>query len=333
MKNGVQTKNQHFVPKFYLKNFVDSNNQIQVFDIKNNRINKPKSCSGIGYKEYFYAVKTGVKDNVSQQVEEWLKYFEDVISKDVPKVILKILNCEHINEDDKYLLSVLMAMLWLRSPAMRERMSKMQEDILKQTMGFCTEERVDEYIRSTGKKVGEAQRKKMIDTFKSGKYKLEFSNAHHLRFLTQHFGFGGPGFANMFFGQKWKIYIAKGKQKFITTDSPIVEWWPPPQTIYGPSFLDRKKYFALTPEIFFELTYPVGSSKIKHKTIFSDQDDTVSVFNILLVANAREFAYSQNKETLDRIILGRNNYGSVEKSYYERFQLPWDHAKAEGRTD
>lgn len=31
------TKKQHFIPKFYLKNFADNNEFLQVFDIANSR--------------------------------------------------------------------------------------------------------------------------------------------------------------------------------------------------------------------------------------------------------------------------------------------------------
>ena len=180
--------------------------------------------------------------------------------------------------------------------------------------------------------MSEKERVELIKTMETGSYNLRFNNSQHLRLMTQSLGFGGPGFANMFFAQKWKIYIAKGKKRFIISDGPVVEWWAPPQTFYGASFLERNKYFSLTPEIFFELTDPIGSHKIKRKTIFENADNTIAMFNTLLCANAHEFVYSGDKTLLDDLIAGRARPGILEKSYYERFERPWEESKGKGRT-
>jgi hypothetical protein len=325
------TKKQHFVPEFYLKFFADREKKIQILDIKNNRLCQPKSPSGVGYSSYFYAVKTGIPDEASQLVEKWLQRYEDTIAEDLPKIIDKISDYKHIDNDDRYTLSALMCMLWLRSPNMRTQLNNMNEDISKKVMGMHAPQRVDSMIEKIGVKMSEVQRAELIKTLKTGSYKLHFNNVGHLRFMTEYFGFGGPGFINMFYGHKWKIYIAKGKERFITTDTPVVEWWLPPRTFYGASFLERNKYFALTPEIFIELTYPLGSDKIKHKTIFDDNDDIVKLFNMLLATHSYEFAYSADKELLKSLISSRKNPGVIEQDYYKRFQLPWDVARREGR--
>ena len=134
--------------------------------------------------------------------------------------------------------------------------------------------------------MSDEERADLIHTMETGSYNLRFNNGQHLKFMTENLGFVGSGFANLFFGQEWKIYIAKGNERFITSDAPVVEWWPPPQSFYGATFLERNKYFALTPEIFIELTYPIGSDKVKRKTLFEREDDTVALFNLLLMTHA-----------------------------------------------
>lgn len=333
MSVDIQTKKQHFVPQFYLRFFADSQKLLQVYDIKNNRLGSPRSSSGTGYKKYFYAAETGVPDEASQQIEKWLQVYENTISQELPKIIDKILSHQHIDDDDKYILSALMCMLWLRSPGMRAQLNRMNEDITKQMMSFYVPERVDSLIKKDGVKMSNEEHLDMIKTLEDGSYKLKFNNAQHLQFMTRSFGFGGPGFINMFFGHKWKIYIAKGKKRFITTDSPVVEWHPPPQTFYGASFLERNKYFALTPEIFIELTYPVGSEKVKRVTIFEDRDNDVMVFNILLASyGGHKHAYSNDRALIESLISGRNNPGLIEKTYYERYRKPWDMARKAGRV-
>ena len=332
MGNKNVTKRQHYVPQFYLKYFTNEDGIIQALDIKNNRLGSPKPCSALGYSHYFYAVETGIPDDVSQQVEKWLQQFESAIACELPDIINKILNGAHINVDDRYILAVLMSMLWLRSPNMRTQLNQIEEDMIKKIMSFYAPERIDRYIKKTEKKISDKERRKFIKAMEEGSYKLRFNNAQHLRFMTKTLGFGGPGFANMFFGQKWKIYIARGKKRFITSDSPVIEWWPPPKTFHGASFLERNKYFTLTPEIFLELTYPIGSEKAKRKTIFDNEDDTVSLFNILIAAHSHAFAYSGDKKNLESLLAGRKSPGILEKAYYERYERPWKESRKIGRT-
>ena len=318
------TKKQHFVPRFYLKNFANEQGFVHVLDIAKKRLGTPRPYAGVGYAPYFYAAKTGVPDEVSQHIEAWLQRHEDVIAAEMPRIIKVLLSQEQINDDDRYVLSVLMSLFWLRSPGMRAQLAKMEEDMLKQIMRFYPKERVDRLVDEAGEPLSEETRQRMVEMIDKGTYRLEFSNAQHLRFMTEHLGYGKPGFANMFHGMKWTVHIARGNERFITTDSPVVEWCPPPQTFYGPSFLERNKYFALTPEIFLELTYPRGSKKVKRNTMFADDDDKVRTFNMLLAAHSQGYAYSGSKEALETMLAGRLQPGPLELAYYNRYEKPWN---------
>ena len=192
-------------------------------------------------------------------------------------------------------------------------------------MSFYVPQRVDSYQKSTGKNISEELRKKLIKSFEEKTYSLKFNNAQHLKFMTEELGVGTPGFTNMFFGHNWKIYIAKGKERFVTSDGPVVEWWLPPKTFYGPDFFDRDKYFALTPEILVEMTspYPQKQDKIKRETLFEDKDHKVTIFNMLLSAHANNYVYSADKNILERLLFGRKNPGELEKIYYLKYEHPW----------
>jgi len=324
MTDTNPTIKQHYVPRFYLKNFANQQGILQTFDIKNNRMGSPKHYSSVGYTNYFYAVKTGVPDDISQEVEKWLQGFENFIASEMPRIIDKISNNDHIDRDDRYVLSVLMSLLWLRSPNMREQLNKMEEDLMKKVISLRATENIDSFFKKSEGKMPDEQKEKFIKMLKEGSYKVEFNNAQHIQFMMETLGFNSPGFTNMFFGQKWKIYIAKGDKRFITSDSPLAEWWQPPKDFWGnASFPERNKYFPLTPEIFLELTFPIGSTKAKRKTIFKNEDNIVDLFNILIAVKSHGFAYSNNKELLEKIKNGRDNPGKLEMMYHKRFELPW----------
>jgi hypothetical protein len=97
-------------------------------------------------------------------------------------------------------------------------------------------------------------------------------------------------------------------------------------------FEQRNKYFALTPEIFFELTYPVAeSNKVRRETIFEDRDDEIRIFNMLVASRGYEYAYSGDKALLEKLLSGRANPGKLEKIYYGKFELPWILARRNGK--
>lgn len=258
---------------------------------------KSKHYQGLGYANYFYAAKTGVPDTISQQIEEWLKPRENFIAKELPRIINEILGNQHIKDDDRYILAVLMSMLWLRTPGMRNQLRRMEDDMTEQ--------------------IKKLHNLKNINHFKNT------DNIDHIKLMVKSMGFGGPGFANMFFGMKWKSYIARGKELFITSDSPVVEKWLPPSGPYGASFLERDKYFSLTPKILIELTHPKGGTKLKRKTLHEAQDDTVKTLNMILISGAQEFAYSENKISLEQLLAGRKTPGKLEKEYIEKYEKPW----------
>ncbi len=297
MTSQNPTKDQHFVPRLYLKNFASEDSHLEVLNIKEKRLGKRRPYQGLGYAHFYYAAKTGISDELSQHVEAWLGSIEDFISKQLPRIIAEILGNGRIQDDDRYVLSVLMSMLWLRTPGMRTQLKESEEGIAKE--------------------IEKLHGSKNAEHFKSE------DNIQHLKLMVNSTGLDGPGFANMFFNMKWKVYIARGTEFFITSDSPVVEKWLPPKGIYGASFLERDKYFPLTPNILLELTYPRGTAKIKRETLYEADNYVIKSLNIIIASGADSFVYSGNKEPLEKLLAGRENPGRLEREYIEKYEIPW----------
>lgn len=299
------TKVQHFVPQFYLKNFADGEGCLDVLEIKNTRMAKRRPYQGLGYEHFYYARNTGVSDELSQQIEKWLKSTEDILAKALPKIIEAILGNKHIEDDDRYILSVLMSMLWLRTPGMRNDIQRTEEQMAERVQQLYGQEHADQF--------------KSMD------------NITHLQFMVESMGFGGPGFANCFFGMKWKAYIACGNEIFITSDSPVVEKFPP-TGFWGLPFQCRNKYFALTPNILLELTEPIGSTKVKRKTLYAADDDKVKTLNMIIISGAQDYAYSGSRDSLEQLLAGKENPGYLENKYYEDYERPWAEYRAKTKS-
>jgi len=291
------TKDQHIVPKFYLKLFADKEGKLEVLDIKNARFDKRRHCSGLAYKPFFYAKRTGEFDDISQEFESGFNKIEDEIAKEIPLIIERILGLKPIGHKDRSALSLFLSMLWLRTETMRASIQRMSEQMKKDI-----------------KEIVLPREEKVVAPIQNKNNSID-SNTEHLTFLAN----GLEKFAKMFFVKKWKIYIAKGERKFITSDTPVAEWFPPRTIFWGPSFLCRKHYFPLTPEILIELTCPKGNRKIKRETLFAEDDDKVMVLNMLILGHCFNFGYSNDRQVLEDLLVEKNKFTKWTRMYFEKF--------------
>lgn len=312
------TVKQHFVPKFYLNNFVNDDNKVEILDCKNRRILSPKSTSAICYSKYFYAVETGTHDEISQYIEDAFQQMEDNISTKIQYLIDTLGGTSKVEDDDKWLVSLLMSMLWLRNPKLREQINVMNESMYKQMneMIFHTpykDKFFDNFDKDTGNKTSQAFREEFIEMMKSGNYDLKFNNAAHLQLLNTI-----PNFANLLWGQNWRVYINNTETPFLTSDNPLVETNPDePKSFWGFDFMSRIHYFSLSPRICIVATRPIkGSVKtIKRKTLYQYKDsdkNTVLFLNLKISGHSNGFAYSKSINSFNEILKYLTNKKSLK---------------------
>lgn len=151
LKKKQIIEKQHYIPQFYLKQFEDKNHLIQRLDIKANVIIKPKGKKGICFDKFFYALETGVEDEVSQLVEEWLGSLEKHLSKRLPEIIDSLFCNDAVPDEDKYDVAMLMAMLYLRGPVFRRKLNEMRLSGIKQLLQMFSKipkDKVEDYFKN-----------------------------------------------------------------------------------------------------------------------------------------------------------------------------------------
>ena len=259
-------------------------------DSKDLKILKTRPYAGVCYDKFFYATVSGVPDEVSQMAESWLKKTEDFVASKIEDVIDNITQYRQLTHNDRYILAVLLSMLWIRGPRMRRQINQLQEDMMKWVMKMTTESSVDQYLNETGAEWIEDVKRNVLRFYKEGKYTIEFGNDQHLMFTVEHMGLNSPGFANMFYGQHWRIFISGCSKRFVTSDNPVVEWCPPVRGFWGKGFIECTHVLALTPKILLELTPPVHvgkTNKIRRKTIYDDENFIITKFNFLIADSGK----------------------------------------------
>ena len=213
------TRNQHFVPKFYLKRFARKS-QIQVFVVRAKRILKARHYTSVCYEKFFCAAETGVKDEISQAFEEVFGQIEDIFAKLSPGIIERALALQLTN-DDLDGLAYFMSVQWLRTGFFRERLQKVQSDVVKWMLkqrarfpGF------QDRIRGAaeGREISDEQIDEVKRIFQSGEYSIRFDNSSHLRFVDEE---KVNGFRNLLLAKRWRINLSEDPYRFITSPASV----------------------------------------------------------------------------------------------------------------
>ena len=301
--NSQITRKQHFVPKFYLKRFLNLQNEVEVLDCDRKKIIAPSGTRGICYEEFFYGAVTGQQDDLSQDIEKDFQQTEYQLAQRLDLIIPKILNSEEITSSEKWTIALLMSMLWIRGPVMREQINTMTEEMMKEinSMHFdsnYSDKIFDNFDKSRGETTSPEMREKMRQVFVNKKYNLQFNNATHMRMFSDM-----DKYANLFHGKDWIIRISKSK-KFVTSDNPLVEIVPKTKVFWGASFLMRRHFLTLSPEINIEARVPhhMIGKKFKRKTLYSKDDKLILALNMTMSGRAHQYAYATERQTLEEII-------------------------------
>ncbi len=300
------TKNQHYVPQFYLKSFTNSNNELNIFNVKNKRRETSRGTKRICAEDFFYAMKTGEEDEISQQVESLLNSeFETPFSASIPQVVKKIEENKKINNQDKYNLALFMNIMWMRNPAMRDFLNKAEEEMYrfsaKSRFNHPSIEAVfEEMEKGEGRKMSKQMKRMVIDMITNDQYNLIFSNQSHLHFMLDSENISG--FTNLFYAQYWTIHVSQAKLQFVTSDNPVSVVIPERKGFYGASFLERRHIFPLSPKILIEAKYPKSPHQgktIKRKTYFGSDVAEIEKLNFEIANHALNYVYSAREEEIN----------------------------------
>jgi hypothetical protein len=314
------TKNQHFVPQFYLRRFTNQQNLVEVLDLNSMQCERPRGTKRICSAEFFYGIETGIPDETSQKIEEWFQKREDLIGNNLDSIVDKILNNKQIEALDKWIIALLMSMLWIRGREMRKQIHRIEKETTKwmiETEYSIQPDRLfNEYEKKRGVTISPELRKKLHEMMVNKEFEIEPNNLKHLQNFENI-----NDFANLFYFQYWTVYISKVSSKFTTTDNPLATKFPKAKGgLYGRTFLERAHYFPLTPDIFIFATESDDAPgkpgiRLKRKTLSKGSEGKVLDLNAGMVNQAHQYIYAMNKQDLEDLLI-------VWKRQQELFATP-----------
>jgi len=317
--NGLTspTTKQHFVPRFYLRRFLNENGEVEVLDCAKRQILAPKGPKGLCYKDFFYGINTGQADDISQHIEAGFGQLENRIARDLGPIISKVLKIDHILDTEKWTLALLMSMLWIRGPAMRYRVNDLTEQATKGIIARhfgsqYADNMFDRFDRDSGTSTPSAMREEIKKVLTTKQYSLHFNNEQHLMMFEDI-----NIYANLFWRQHWTLLISRVPQRFVTSDTPVVVRSPKRTGLYPPTFLERTHYLSLTPEICIKASHPKNDSgkKTQRRTLFRGREVEVLDVNAIIAGKALEYVYATERQSLEDIL-------ALMKSQEEFFATP-----------
>ncbi|TGM73632.1 DUF4238 domain-containing protein [Leptospira levettii] len=300
------TKWQHIVPQFYLKEFKNEKNLIENYDILNKKFGQPKGTRPLCAEYFYYGAETGVQDEISQIVEEFLQTFETPLSKSIPILKKSLIGNSEITPEEKHIISLLMSMLYIRNNTTRNQIkqstSSLTLDVLKGIVNVKGEERFfNDYERETGRIISSSEKKDFIKALEENHFKFEVNNAPHINFLLKI-----PNFANILYTQNWIIYISKIEDNFITSDTPVISINPKNwNNQFGVPILAKSYYFPLSPKIFIKTYYNSQSTakSIKRKNLLSNIDTKIiNDLNYVIASQSEKQLFASQKIDIEKTL-------------------------------
>ncbi len=296
-----KTKNQHYVPQVYLKNFaiLGNNEKLNVYDKKTNVIRKNQSIENLAIERFFYDVSAEnlIKENpdkdpdsVKQFVDDFnnskdgsfqyieKEFFSEIIESELGQLLNKIIeradkvspcfrqNSYSIMKDEKVKLSIIMAMQYMRTKRYKEELKNTLS--LEYKDFFC-----EFYKKEYGEYPPDFDVNVSEEKFKLSYLKDFLLNEKRINSLS-----------NFFFKYNFKFLINETKLPYWTSDAPVVI------TDVGDSG-DRLVFYPISSKYLLLLSNTVR-----------DQEDVDRCYRVIAEQNKVEMANQLQNDSGSRTI-------------------------------
>jgi len=294
-------RTHHFIPRFQLEYFEFADGTIQQYDCKQNKYSRPtKEHLAAENHLYTWTDERGNKNTIIEKI------FGDLEGQ-ISQVVRKVNDLDFkINNEERSLLSLFVAMQMYRTPQNRDRTKAMIEKMTKKMMKVpAWEPKIfKNHIQKASKKNPELENmkpggvEKMRKMFLEEDYDLVVPNEYFLKFMIE----GLTDIATHIHEIGWVFLISTPKSQFITSDDPYVMyrqhrtnepfWIGPGIKIKGTEIT-----FPLTPKVC--LLMSPSYQGLRSRTI--DQK-IVREINLRTASRSRRFLYGGNEIMLASIV-------------------------------
>jgi len=217
-----QTENHHFLPRFYLKGFMDAQKQLWVYE-RGQTAPKPSKPKYEGHRLNYYAIEQD--ENRTNQVEDMFSRVESMVAP----VTKKLGNRQATLTDDECdTLYTFVALSWVRVPAARDYSDRIFAESLKKYMQATAEDseafyaRIKDFESQTGRRVDDYEKVRKFAL--EGQYTAtQTSNAFNLR---ETLATGVTISKTLISEYGYELLYAPSDLHYLTGDNPVVTFMP-----------------------------------------------------------------------------------------------------------
>ena len=268
---------QHYIPKFYLKNFSflkNGNNFVHVYDL-NEKKQYISSVDNIALEKKYYDIQNS-NSNKEISIEKILQVFESSAAKSINKII-KYKSLKTLSEEDRLNIAFFSSLLMTRIPRKRKMMEEVVEKMKSLAYGENNEkkERASQKLRD------------QIDNLDNEKLK-EISIKTTLNSVIKL----SPYFLNI----HWTLSIAGNNDFFHTSDNPITLYNLINHSPYGSLGLAKlgiNIYLPISSKITLWMYRPEDYGMIGLFDYLPALPENVIHINSELVMQATRFLYAE----------------------------------------
>lgn len=256
-----QNKKQHYIPKFYMKNFSDFNGRVNVLNLRDKQIYENVPYKNQGYNTYYYGLDTKWEKILSNKEQIWATSIKSVLNNDVMSMsILSALKEFAVYQRE-------------RSFANKQYRIKEQSELL-----FHAAE-ID--LSHKGIPYSEAELMKNCEEIVSRSIKS-----------TDYFD-RLESFVSMINDLKVLKVLYNTERSLIASDVPVIAINPFYKTAVGYGMMGLIIFFPVSPNCLIVLydrkMYPHFSEK---ETVYCDDEEEVHSLNVYQLISAEKILYS-----------------------------------------
>lgn len=243
-----RTKGQHFVPRFYLQHFADSDGLVWTYDFLEDRVSTA-TPENTAVQTNFYSP---VDDN-GNHIDELENFLADIESNAAP-LYPKLIDGSRLTDQEKGDLGLFFSSLYLRSPAIINSSAEVLGYLAQQVMKPVLADRAD--FETSMNRYDEERAVVTPATMRNELFEFMNDRTRYQMTVDRKVGLmamgSTPHLAEILCRMRWTV-LKNETQHLIACDSPVARLTPPDahHPVYGDGgFLNERSYVSvpLTPE-------------------------------------------------------------------------------------
>ena len=277
----TQTRRQHVVPRFYLKEFTGIDGKLRVVDLRDER-EYVSSLENVAVQTRFYDERMYEQDYSS---EDWLAMLESDASNILRLLLDDPSAITSLTEEQENTLARFIAALLLRTPFKQQEIKNVTDEVFSQIDHMAQRQFVHQF--------GEAEGLTRYEEWRVKPFHERYGEQEPTQpaSITNSLLGEVQGFANLLRAAPWRIGSALGPAQLYTSDNPVSRYLRPVRPWWDVGFSSFHYYLPLSPEMLL---------KIERKLDAADLDKDTSPWGERRKKDFSEWEISMTKHIISR---------------------------------